>query len=141
MQESQSFIAWWGAVISSILAGIRIFEFWRERFRIEVSCTLRGGESLGNTIQIRNISSKPIIVSSWEVVYVSGRWPFDDYQDVVCSDHDSGDLRIESHSTLELNFTGQDYFSWSQKDLCGRRVFIRIYIAGRGSVFKLLYSP
>lgn len=140
MPESQSLIALWGAALSTLLAVLKLWEFWRKRFRVEVGSTLRGGASLGNTIRIRNLSGEPIIVSSWEVLYVKGYWPFRKFQEIASPDHDSCDCRIEPRSTFELNFNGQDFFSWSHESLQGRRIFIRIYIAGHGSVLKLVHS-
>lgn len=137
--ESQSFIAWWGAGLSTLLALVKLSELWHDRFRIEVSYNFKENEVVGNTILIRNLSSKPIILSWWEVMYVSGRWPRRKFEAIEYPEHDAGDLRVESYSTLVLGFSGQNYFSWSHKVLQRRRVFIRIHIAGRKPILKLVY--
>lgn len=139
MPESQIFISWWGAGLSTLLAILKLAELWRNRFRIEISPNLTDSESHGNTIQIRNLSNKPIIITYWEIMYVSGRWPRRKFEVIAHPDHDSGDCRIESQSTLELIFTEQDYFSWSHKILNGRKIFIRAFIAGRRPILRTLY--
>jgi hypothetical protein len=52
-----------------------------------------------------------------------------------------GDLRVESHSTHTLRFSDDDYFDWGVDALKGRRIFIRLYVAGRRSILRLVYAP
>ncbi|MCE1240492.1 MAG: hypothetical protein LWW83_11270 [Azonexaceae bacterium] len=137
--EAPSLIAWWGAGLSTLLAIVKLWELWRDRFRLEVGYNFAGNAEVGNTILIRNLSGKPIILSFWEVLYVSGYWPRRKFEDIAYPDHDSGDRRIESHSTLELHFAEQDYFSWGHKALKGRKIFIRLHFAGRKPILKKVY--
>lgn len=137
--EMSSLIAWWGAGLSTLLAVIKLWELWQARFRLEVGYGFASDENIGNTIHIRNLSNRPMILAYWEVLYCSGRWPRRKFQEITCADHDSGDRRIEPHSTLALNFSEENHFSWSHKTLRGRRIFIRLYIAGRQPILKLVY--
>ena len=137
--DTSSIIAWWGAGLSTLLAIVKLWELWRDRFRLEVGYNFASLESVGNTILIRNISSRPLILSYWEVLYCSGRWPRREFQDIAYADHDSGDRKIEPHSTLELHFAEENHFSWGHKALKGRRIFIRLHVAGRKPILKLVY--
>lgn len=139
LTESQLLIAWWGAGLSTLLAVVRFAEYWRDRFRIEVGYNFTSSEDVGNSIQIRNLSSKPIILSWWELVYVSGRWPRRIFEEIAGSEYDASDLRIEPQSTLKLNFVGQHHFASGHKALRGRRIFIRLHVAGRKPILKLVY--
>jgi hypothetical protein len=137
--EMSPLIAWWGAGLSTLLAIVKLWELWRDRFRLEIGYSFAGDETVGNSILIRNLSSRPLILSYWEVLYCSGRWPLRKFQDIACAEHDSGDRRIEPHSTLELHFAESDYFSWGHKALKGRRIYIRLFVAGRRPILKLVY--
>ena len=137
--EISPLIAWWGAGLSPLLATVKLWELWRDRFRLEVGYSFAGDENVGNSIHIRNLSSRPLILSYWELLYCSGRWPLREFQDITCADYDSGDRRIEPHSTLELHFAEENYFSWGHKTLKGRRIYIRLIIAGRRPILKLVY--
>ena len=137
--EAPYLIALWGAALSTLLALVKLYELWRDRFRLEVGYSFTGSVEIGNTILIRNISSKPLILSCWEVLYGSGFWPRRRFEIIAYPDHDSGDTRIDPHSTLELHFSEQDYFSWGHKALKGRKIFIRLHIAGRKRTLKQVY--
>lgn len=65
-----TFLAWWGAILSSILALIKIFEFWNKRFRIDVTYEFTSSAEVGNTIFLTNLSPGPIVVQYWELHWV-----------------------------------------------------------------------
>lgn len=135
IDEVSVFIAYWGAVLSTLLAVIKILEFWRDRFRIDVSYSFSTNESTGNKILIRNLSSHPIIIEYWEVLYCSGFWPHQEFEAIVYADYFMSDRRVEAHSTLDLSFTEQHYF----KTLKGKKIFIRIHVAGRRPILRKIY--
>lgn len=137
--EAPSIIAWWGAGLSTLLAIVKLWELWRDRFRLEIGYSFTSEAQIGNTVLIRNLSGKPIILSFWEVLYSGGHWPRRKFEAIAYPNHDSGDRRIEPHSTLELHFAEQDYFSSSHKALKGRRIFIRLHVVGRKPILKAVY--
>jgi hypothetical protein len=136
--EPSMLIALWGAGLSTLLAIVKFLELWRERFRLDVSYNLTGSIDIGNTILIRNLSSRPIILDHWELSYCS-RWLHRKCEDIAYADFNATDRRIEPHSTFKLQFSGQDHFSWGSERLKGRRIYIRLFIAGRKSVLKPVY--
>ncbi|MEK7811980.1 MAG: hypothetical protein AAB278_09240 [Pseudomonadota bacterium] len=141
VESGSALIAWWGAGLSTLLAIIKIFELWRDRFRAEVIHNFTGSESIGNEVLIRNLSNRPVILTHWELHYCSGHWPKNSFETLATADFDSGDIRIEPYSTHTLHFADANYFSWNNKSLNGRRIFILLYIAGRKPARKLVYAP
>ena len=126
-----SFIAWWGACLSTLLAIAKLWELWRDRFRVSVSYQLTSDREEGNELFIRNLAQHPVILSYWEVVWVSRYWPFRKFSTLVEPFHLIRDIRIEAHSTFTLEFRNEDYFDWGVDALNGRRIYIRLHFAGR----------
>lgn len=138
-ESTTAFIAWWGAGLSTLLAAVKLFELWRDRFRIEVSYNFTGHESIGNEILIRNLSDRSLILTHWELFYCSGRWPRRSFEPLQSAEFDSGDHRLEPHTTHTLRFSEENYFDWGHKVLSGRRIFVRIHVAGRQPILKVVY--
>jgi hypothetical protein len=138
--ENISYIAWWGAGLSTLLALIKLWELWRTRFRIEVGRALNGSVEMGNDIHIRNLSSNPTILCYWELFYRDHLWPFRKDTYIISPEADSCDIRIEQHSSKTFNFNGQDHFSWDRKVMKGRRIYIRLHFAGRWSIIRKIYG-
>jgi len=133
----------WGAFLSTLLAAVKLWEFWRDRFRLEVDYSFNTDPSIGNFILIRNLSGRPLILSHWEVLYRSGCWfrrKPEEYVALPFPEHGARDRRIEPYSTLELRFAEDNYFSTSHKVLKGRRIYIRLFVAGRRPILKLVNS-
>lgn len=124
-------IAAWGACLSTALAGIKIWETFRSRFRIEVGGCFTSASDIGNTLRIRNISPNPIILTYWVIFYGSGKWPFREEKPLSNIDYDSNDLAIQPSATCTLEFTDEEYFSTAPSSLKGRSIYIRLHFAGR----------
>lgn len=133
------YLALWGAILSTLLAVVKLWEMWRERFRLEIGYNFTDNIEIGNAILLRNLSGKPIILSYWELLQSSGNWPRKVLTDIAYPDHDAGDRRIEPYSTLELSFAEQNYFEWSRKALKGGKLLIRLHIAGRKPILQTVY--
>ena len=129
----------WGAVLSTFLAGVKLWEIWRDRHRIEIGRVFTSDESIGNTISIRNLSSRAFLISYWELVYSTGWWPFRKLEAFRSQDFDVNDQKVEAYSTYKLTFSDQDYFGSSPKALKDRKIYIRICVAGRKPVLMLVY--
>lgn len=128
-------LAWWGAGLSTLLAAVRLFEFWRNRFRIEVDPHLRGHPDQGNTIFVRNLSGYPVVMTHWELIWSSRRWPRLEPSRCMQPD-DSGDICIGAGSSRALEFEGQEYFRWDRNSLAGRRIYLRLHFAGKRAVLR-----
>lgn len=134
-----SFLAWWGAGLSTLLAIVKLWELWRDRVRVDISHNFREGMERGNDILIRNLSPHPLILEHWELAYCSGRWPRRSFEHLSLHEPDSGDIRIEEHSSHTLHFANESYFAWGDKALRGRKIAIRLYFAGRKSILRPVY--
>jgi len=133
-------IAWWGAGLSTLLAFVKFYELWRDRVRVEVSYSFTGDENIGNEVFIRNLSSRPVILTHWDLLYCSGHWPRRSFTPLESADFDAGDRRVDSYSTLTLRFVDENYFNWGYEALNGRRIFVLLHIAGRKPLLKFVYS-
>lgn len=131
--------AWWGAVLSTILAAIKGWELWRDRFRVEIGASFTSAPDIGNEVRIRNLSPKPLILVHWEVFHGSGFWLSRKETSICGRDYDAGDATIAPASTHTLTFADELYFSTNPDRLKGRSVYIRLHVAGRGTLRRKLY--
>ncbi len=132
-------IAWgaiYGAILSTLLALVRLWEFWGNRFRIEVGKSLTSSSQFGNEIFIRNLSGYPVTLTYWEILSRKGCWPLQRHSILSSHEIGDGDSQIEAHSSFTLKFEGCDYFNCMTKN----RVFIRLDFAGRRSVERKIYG-
>ena len=130
--------AWWGAVLSSGLAVIKGWELWRDRFRLDVGATFTCSEEIGNEIRIRNLSSKPAIITHWKI-YLPDIDPMEEAETIVEKEFDGPDYIIAPHDSKSFVFLDADYFSTSPNALRGRSVFMDLHIAGRSVQRAKLY--
>ncbi len=97
--------------MSTALALVKIWKLWPSRRRIEVSYGFSGGPD-GNDIIIRNLSDKPMILAHWELLFCERKglkWvPYRNENPAEAT----RDICMAVHSSLRLNFSGQDYFEW-----------------------------
>lgn len=131
MLEDINIIAWWGALLSTLLAIIKFIEFWRNRFQIDIGFLFTGSPYQGNNIYVRNLTPYPVILGHWEVLRGSGIWPFRNFKTLVDPGEDPHDIRIDGYSSKKFTFTDENHFAWGHKALGKDKIFIRLYIAGR----------
>lgn len=136
MTTGTDVIAWWGAGLSTLLALLKLWELWRDRFRIDVGHNFTSAAEIGNDIHIRNLSGNPIILCYWELFYRSYWWPFVRDSVIESPDSDAHDIKIEAHSSRTLNFSGMHHFDTGWKSMKRRRICIRLHIAGRRPIVK-----
>lgn len=133
-----TFLAFWGAGLSTLLATVKLWEIWRDRFQIDVGSNLTGSPELGNEIFIRNLTGHSVILNYWELLYCSGLWPCRKYSEISSPGPDAYDQRIDAHSSTSLVFSEADYFGWNERNLNGRKIFIRLHFAGRRRILRLV---
>jgi hypothetical protein len=129
----------WGAVVSTALAGIKAWEVWRDRFRVELNYSFTGSADHGNRISIHNLSVQPLILTHWELLYGNRNARERGLEHIYSSDFESPPRTIDSHATLDLLFTGEQHFEWGVDFLKGRSVYLRMHFAGRKPVLRLVY--
>jgi len=133
-------IAWWGAGLSTLLALIKLWELWRDRFRLQVGYNFRGNEDLGNEVIIRNLSMRPVVLTYWELLYCSGRLPNRTFETLRDPGADAMDIQIAPHTSYTLTFAEQDHFAWGATALNVRAIYLRLHLAGRRPILRKVYS-
>jgi hypothetical protein len=136
--DLKDLMAVWGGLLSTGLAVIKFFEWWRDRDRLDISFGSSSVEH-GNQIQIRNLSNRPIIVKHWELFFAFDPKGKRDCELVESADFDDSDLTIAAHTSKQWNFCEGKYFSTSDKHLRGRSIYLRLCIAGRKDLTTRLY--
>ena len=132
-------LALWGAGLSTLLAGVKIWEICSNRFKVDSSYNFTSSEDIGNEVLIRNLTSRAFILTHWELLYFRRSWPLRQFEPLASPEYDDGDTKIEPYSTLKLCFREADYFSTSPRALKGRKLYFRIWVAGRRANGVVLY--
>ncbi len=141
LDPSISLVAWWGAILSTFLAAIKVREIWRDRFRVDISHSFAGLSYIGNKVLIRNLGVRPFILADWALLYCSGRWPCRRLEPLASTESDNTDSKVDPGSTYTLHFVDENYFNWGGSALNGRRIYIRLNVAGRQPKYRKVYSP
>lgn len=72
MDQLTLWLSIWGAALSTSLVGLKFFEVWRDRSRMQTTFHFTSDPERGNEVTIFNISGRPLLVSYWELVWVKG---------------------------------------------------------------------
>ena len=123
-------IAVWAAVLSTILALIKIWEIWKTRIRIEVSYSFMGIPEEGNQVIIRNLSPTPIIITYWDLQWRK-RKLFIKPTFTIGPNEFNEDIKISGHTSHKLIFRDQDHFDWGPSSLGKNKIYLLLHIAGK----------
>lgn len=138
MEITKEMLAIWGACLSTLLALIKIWEIWSSRSRIEIGYNFTGSPDIGNEIIIRNLSGRPLIITFWELLFCERQGlTWTDYKNENPAE-DTCDICIAAHSSKNLHFRGFYHFAWGHKALGGKRLYLRLHIAGKRKPLKIL---
>ena len=129
-----TFLAFWGAALSTILGLLKVKEVWQKRFRIDIVPYFTSDSQRGNEIIIRNLGGEPIILTHWELLWVSGRRPLWKKVPFRSPEEVATDVRIDERSSHKLRFVEEDHFVWNPTALRGRKIYIHLWFAGRRRV-------
>lgn len=121
-------LAVWGSALSTILAGVKVWEVWNNRLKIDVSAKWTESEDIGHSITIRNLSSFPVMLVGWELFYRQQKFLIPQDELIEKNDFDWSDVTINPVSVFSLDFNGQDYFS-TRKTLEGNVICIKLYFS------------
>jgi hypothetical protein len=138
MTINPNYIALWGAVLSTILGLIKIYELWSSRRKVEITCYFDSRPEVGNDVIVRNISDKQIILTYWQLLFYKKekfRWKEFNSEEPC---EDAHDILIPPHSSKKFNFSEQYYFSWGVKAMENKRIYFKIFIAGKKRPIKSL---
>ncbi len=134
-------IAIWGAGLSTILAFVKFWEIWQNRIKIEVSYNFTSNPDIGNLVIIRNLSSTPIIITYWELLWCKWGWFCRKPADNIGPDEFNEDLKLSGHSSTKLTFLERDHFDWSSSALGKNKIYLRLHVAGKARpILKKVYG-
>jgi hypothetical protein len=135
------YIAFWGAVISTILAIVKGWEFYRDRPQLHTGYSFTSRPDIGNKIIIWNTSKVPVIIDYWELQWNHRETNKIAIENEICSVDDEGfsDLIIAPYSRSTLTFENDRFFTSTKPDL---DLYINLHIVGkRKNIKKLVYGP
>lgn len=133
-------ITGYAALLSTAIAMGQAWGWLRNRPRLDVTYNFTSNEEEGDTVMIRNLSDKQIILAYWELLFCKGHWPYRKFELICSPEGDNSGTLIAAHSSVNLHFSGSDYFHWGHKALRGRRIYIRLMIAGQRERLRLVYG-
>lgn len=106
-------------------------ELWWARHRIDTSYGFTSSAIEGNTVLIRNLSNRPIIIEYWEQFAAHDKGGKEGYDVLALPDSLPDDTQLAAMSTLTLRFCEADYFGTTPKYLKCRRIYLKLWVAGR----------
>ncbi len=139
IEISSDGLALWGAVLSSCLAIVKFWEMWRDRVRLDIGYSFSSNPDIANSIIIRNLSSKSVIVTFVGLGFFekkNGRWV-----EYMCIDDaaDVKDFTLHGNTSKYLDFHGSNGFSF--KSIQDKRLYLSVNIAGHNKQKRyLVYS-
>ena len=136
-------LATWGAALSTVLAGVRIWEARREGVRLSADYFFSNEPRMGNRININNTSKTPVLVTFWELVWVRRKWGRRIFNGGRSPDQPSdAEFTIGPHAKHVLLFTGQNHFAWDSTTASKGKIYLRLVIVGRRRpIWLKVYDP
>lgn len=138
-------LAAWGAMLSTLLAVVRIWETRREGLRLSASYGFHSDPDEGNEVIVLNTSKLPVMVSYWELVwghYSWGRFIIDEEEWKFPLTPEDMDFTVPPHSKHALRFVGGEHFEWGPSSSKRGKIYLRLHIVGRHRrVTLLVYDP
>jgi hypothetical protein len=133
-QDLTLWLAAWGALLSSVLAGIKIWEFIRDsRLGLSTLYSFSSNPESGNEIILVNTSKTPILIDYWELVWAKRFWGKVKFERCIeYPDEGYSNISVDPHSRYSLNFAEARYFN-TLRELGGHRValYLKLHLAGR----------
>jgi hypothetical protein len=125
-------LAAWGAGLSTILAGVKLWELWRNHFRVETAYDFTNLPKLGHKIHVRNLNNRPITLEHWELEWRHGKWPSKKTVLIDMAENLSAGRKIDAYHSMTLNFIDEkgNYFSLEPVSE-GKALYIKLYFVGK----------
>ena len=132
-------LAVWSTVLSTILAGVKVWEVRNNRLKVNVSALWTGSEDIGHSITIRNLSSFPVILVGWELFYRQQKFFIPQDEPIEKNVFDWSDVTINPVSVFSLDFNGQDYFS-TRKTMEVNNIYIKLYFSMHKAIVRQIFK-
>ena len=115
-------LAFWGAALSTVLGLIQLGD---RRVKVDLGWDFRPAGLGGKTIEINNLSNRPVLIQHWELFTLTGFLRRNGRQ-IESSFDTTGSLRIEAYDRHVLTFDEGEYFMVKDRE----RLYLRIRVAG-----------
>ena len=138
--STKDFLAVWGACLSTVLGGLKVYEYWRDRFRIEVDYEFIDDPIEGNKLTIRNLTSRPMTIAYRELLFGRKWLFFSKLQEIPFTDEPAHDVTIPPHSSQSIRYREQSHFLVNRGSLSGTTLFLKLWIAGRRPLLVKVYK-
>lgn len=145
----QEIISLGGAITAFTLAGLRIYEFFRDRRpKLDTSVTLTSHPSFGNTVTLLNSSKVPAGIYRYTLAWVhphplhrySSMFRKVAHEESPLGPHDNCNITVPAHSQYSIQFTDQDHFDWGVK--LKHHIYLKLWVVGkRKPLWFRLASP
>ena len=132
------YLSIWAALLSTILAVIKVWETWQKRMRLQTGYNFTSDPDIGNEVIIQNPSDTPVMISYWELLWARRSWPKLRSTNGRFPDEGRCDITIAPHSSHTLRFVGEDH--WDGRPDGGQKLFLRLHIVGRRPVTMVVYK-
>jgi hypothetical protein len=121
-------LALWGAVLSTVLAGIKIWEVRREGIRLTTFYRFHSDPAVGNDVIIQNLSKSPVMITFWSLHWVRRHWGRSIIIDGRFPEEGGSNLTIAPFSQHVLSF---DYIEWGARAVHKAKLWLVLHIVGR----------
>ncbi|PND19034.1 hypothetical protein CN934_24995 [Ensifer sp. MMN_5] len=141
--EPTSILSWltlWGACVSTGLAGIKIWEtFWKDRIRLDTTHLFVGEGGPPSEISVANLTSLPVMVSSWQLVWEPKvlRWWV---KRLDCTPDENWGFTIDRYSVKTLEFDEERRFGWGYRVSRHRTLCLYLRTYGRKQPLRLVIT-
>lgn len=134
-----SLCAIWGAVLSTLLAGVKIWEtFWKDRIRLTTTYSFTGEPGTTDTITVVNLSGVPIQVSHWTLAWKPNLFRWNTSTIDVIPEEGADMFKIAPKASHTLPFENHSKFDWSYRSAQHRQLLLTLHIFGhRSKVLKV----
>lgn len=127
-----------GSLVAFGLAGLRLYEFVRDRRpRISAHTILRSLPDMGNTITLLNSGKVPAGIYNFTLVWVEPHWTnwlgsrfrrVNNEESMIGFDQ-TCDITVDPYSQYSLEFSENDHFDWGG-DL-ESDIYLKLWVVGR----------
>jgi hypothetical protein len=135
----------WGALLSTVLAAIRIWELARKGPKLAVRYHFTSLPEEGHTITIENFSETPAMISYWQLVWATRRrGGYIEKQKAASPDarHEIKTITILPHETHAMRFADEDYFGWGIATRPMGQLYLKLFVPGRKKPrWMFVYDP
>ncbi len=129
-----SLCAIWGAILSTLLAGVKIWEtFWKDRIRLTTTYSFSDEPSTDDTITVVNLSGVPIQVSHWTLAWKPNLFRWNTSTIDVTPEEGTGMFKIGPKDSHTISFNDLAKFDWSYRSAQHRQLLLTLHVFGRRS--------